>query len=598
MLTRLPRLVELALTVVGCGAFSACSDEPEQGQVMVVVTSDMAVPTDFDTITWSVTLSGDSRPFATSSLSLERGEDLPATLSVRSGPKTTKPVTIRVEGRQNGTNDVLRVAREATLVVPTDRTAELALPLNWLCSDANLPEGCPEGQTCQAGECEDALIDSSRLPDYLERSVEPCLNVSACIREVRMQPLPKPDPETGECVISGATALGDPGDVNVALVVDNENVGNYGFCGQLNECYVMLSRDDGEGFRITTTGETPTLTLPSAVCDAVGKSIAAVAVLPRNSGCPSSLEGRSLCSPEEEVCLDADLDDAVLCPTNWPDSWAGYTCSGVASPWDREPDLVDCWLPPSSDTAPAGANGRACCTKGELPSTTPLLIDDMSGGPQIKIEPPDGMIAGFWWTSLGEGSGSIEPGLPKSLFTYRTFDPPVRPEAGVEIRAAACARSAGFLGYVAMMGFHYARERNVYGERPIDLSGYSGINFWGWAHQSFPDAPLTIQVDFPNHDTHYNDPNATCWNSEDQSKRCDPHHAIVSLTDVWKRHFVDFDDLEQSRDVWTPPQERYEDFDATGVYLTSFSVKGGRPDVMSQPFDFCIAHVYFTPLTP
>jgi hypothetical protein len=356
----------------------------------------------------------------------------------------------------------------------------------------------------------------------------------------------------------------------------------------------MLSRDDPEGFRVTTTGDTPTVTLPSAVCEAAGKSVAAVVAKPRSSGCPSSLEGRSLCSPTEDVCLDAD----DLCPKNWPDSWVGYACSGAALPRDRDPDLVDCWSPPSSDTDPAGANGRHCCTKGELPSTNELVIDDMSGGPQIKRKPPDGMIPGFWWTSLGEGSGSIEPGVPDSLFMYRTFDTPVRPDADTEIKTAACVSSEGFLGYVAMMGFYYAIKRNVTGEQPVDLSGYKGINFWGWAEQSFPDAPLTVQVDFPNHDTHYNDPSATCWNADDQSRRCDPHHVTVPLTDKWTQYFVDFDDLEQSRDAWNPPQERYDTFDASSVYLTAFAVKGGRPDVMSQPFNFCIAHIYLTPLTP
>jgi hypothetical protein len=594
MLGKLRQLAELTLTVAGCGLLVACSDdEPEQGQVMVVVTSDMAVPTDFDTITWSVTLPGDSLPFATSSFGLERGEDLPATLSVQSGPKTTKPVTIRIEGRKSGANDILRVAREARLVVPTDRTAELSMPLNWLCSDANSLGGCSEGETCQAGTCVDARIDSTKLPDYRTGSAEVCLDVATCVRE-RGERVPPYRDETGECVITG-TRLGESADVTIALVVDKDSVGSYGFCEELaNECYVMLSRDDREGFRVTTTGATPTVTLPSAVCEAVKKSIKTVSLEPRRTGCPSSIAGRSLCTPLADLCLDADPEAGSICPTDWPTSWVGYACSGSATPEEQKLGLLDCWDPPHADTAPAGANGRACCMKGEEPSTVPYLIDDMSGGPQIKITPPNGMIAGTWWTSLGDGSGSIEPALPPALFTYRTFDTPEQLGDGTEIKAAACAKSSGFLGQVALMGFHYVQAPYAGGDRPYDLSAYKGINFWGRAEEPFPGASLTIQVVFPNKDTHYNDPNATCWSDEYQSRQCDAHHFNVPLGETWTRHYVDFDELKQSIERWSPPQIAY-DFDPSTVYSTSFMVKGGRPDVMSQPFDFCIANVYFTP---
>jgi hypothetical protein len=145
------------------------------------------------------------------------------------------------------------------------------------------------------------------------------------------------------------------------------------------------------------------------------------------------------------------------------------------------------------------------------------------------------------------------------------------------------------------MGFHYLQRPREYGDRPIDLSAYSGINFWGWAHEPFPDAPLSVQVSFPNQDTHYNDPAASCWTREDQSKRCDAFYADVALTSTWTQFTVLFDDLHQSQDEWDPPQVRFDHFDKTTVYSTAFTIKGGRPDIMSQPFDFCIAHVYFTP---
>src|SRR6478735_112877 len=120
----------LQLWLGGSLAFlaSACEDAP-RGELMVSVTSDLAVPDDIDHLTWSITLEGEPKPFWVKTMDLRRGIDLPATLAIESGAGTASPITIRVEGRKGETTPLVRVAREARVVVPSDRVAKLDLPL-------------------------------------------------------------------------------------------------------------------------------------------------------------------------------------------------------------------------------------------------------------------------------------------------------------------------------------------------------------------------------------------------------------------------------------------------------------------------------------
>jgi hypothetical protein len=226
------------------------------------------------------------------------------------------------------------------------------------------------------------------------------------------------------------------------------------------------------------------------------------------------------------------------------------------------------------------------------------LIDDMSGGPTVKFAPPEGRIAGWWWTTLSDGTGSLEPGLPPALYTYRTFDPPITPPAGPEIRAAACLRSTGFSSYVAIQGFNFTNSggnsaEGTFGPEPIDVSRYSGISFWGRADEPFEGAHLSIQVAFPNVDTQWGDRNASCWTPENQSDGCDSFQKDIALTSEWRQYFVRWDELHQSFQEWSPPQKRFSSFN-TLVNSTTFIVRGASPGIMSSPFDFCIAHIRFT----
>jgi hypothetical protein len=539
-------------------------------------------------LVWSVTLDGAADPYTTGRFPLSNARDLPATLAISAGPTTTAPVTVRIEGyKDNGDGNAPRVTREARVVVPADRIARLDMPLSWLCTTANLESSCPERQTCVAGKCVASNREASSLPDYAPSTPAQCRPMSSCFENI--VPVALSSDRSMGCTITGSSPLGSDGDVSIVLEVDNEKVGNYGYCGAFGKCFVPLHRNDSpEGWQVVPA-ETPTVRLPDGVCDAVGRGVFRVVVLPPTAACPPDRGNFSLCVPEE-TCLPAER----ICPEDWPSSWVGYVCSGKATPYATDREALLC-LPPPVDAAEPDApiNGRACCARGEQPSNDPLLIDDMSGGSQIKIDPPEGMTAGFWWTSLGDGSGDLAPS-PQRLYTYRTIDPPVTPEGGPEIRKAACLKSTGFRGWVAVQGFEFLTEdARSTPDITVDLSRYRGVSFWGWADEPYPDSPLSVQLEFPNKDTIWGRSDATCWTPEDQSGRCENFRAFRTLGREWKPYTVLWSELRQSNVDWPTPQYRPPGGFDPNVYYVSFLVEGAGPDTMSQPFDFCVADIRF-----
>jgi hypothetical protein len=582
----------LALLTPGCS-----SDAAPQGELMLSIATDMAVPNDIDRVFWSITLDGEATPYASGIVKLASGRDLPVTLAVEAGPKTTTPITLRVEGRKGAAPSLVRVVREATVVVPKDRVAKLELPLSWLCSDANLSEPCAAGATCQAGRCVDAAVTTASLPDFQPSPARDCYDVTKCLPSATRKqagPITLKSGREVPCGLSGMQPLGSEADVNVALEVSNEQVGNYGFCGPFNECFIPLQRNGtAEGWQVLDNGDIPAIELPPAVCENSTTSVAGVAIVRASLLCPSDLGDRPLCPPPETGCLE----ERNVCPATSPDAdWVGYACSDV-NPRDLHADLLECWSPHASAwDATAPDDGRWCCLRkpdasaDPLPVADPLLIDDMQGGPQIKLTPPEGHIAGWWHAEIPEGSGDLSPAPEPSLYTYRQFDEPVGPPGGPKFHAAACLSSKGFHGWLALQGFFFGAKLGTYGADARDVREYAGISFWGWAHEPFPDAPLGVSVSFPNVQTSL-ERDSECA-AVDGGKHCDNFFKEVTLTAEWKRHVVRWVDLAQTEQDWG--QMRFDDF-APQVHGIHFSVAGAGPRFASQPFEFCVADLRFEP---
>jgi hypothetical protein len=577
----------VALLMLACSA-----DEPPRGELMLSVLTDMAVPNDIDRVFWSITLDGAEASYRSGVVSLDSGSDLPLTLAIEAGPETTAPITVRVEGRKGDSPWLLRVAREAKLAVPQDRVAKLELPLSWLCSGANLSEPCGAGFTCQAGHCVDATVATAALPDFEPSPPRDCFDVTACIESATFK---SPAPLTLEsgrkvpCAVIGMQPLGPLADVKVALQVRNEEVGNYGFCGPFAECFIPLRREEtAEGWRVLDNGDIPTIELPAAVCENSQTSVAQVAIVEASLLCPSDLDERALCPPElAEGCLELE-ENAALCPMTPAESdWVAYACTDV-SPKDLYADLLDCWA-----ADPSSQDGRWCCLKGQAAGDDPLLIDDMQGGPQIKLAPPEGHFAGWWHTEIPEGSGDLWPSPSKSsLYTYRQFAEPVGPPGGPQFNAAACLSSQGFHGWLALQSFFLASKLGSYGAVAIDVRDYAGISFWGWAYEQFPNQPLSVAVSFPNVDTSQQGTCAALDPPEDAGSRCDNFAKEVALTGEWTRYVVRWEELAQDEYDWG--QIRFDHFEPQ-IENIEFSVAGADPPFMSPPFEFCVTDIRFEP---
>lgn len=572
----------------------ACGEDYPRGELMVVVTTDMAVPHDIDTLGWTVTLPGQSRPFRTGSVSLT-AVGLPATLAVASGRRTTDPVVIEVEGLVGGADGRSRIRRSAEVRVPTDGVKSLPMPLNWLCSEANLRTPCDSDETCQAGQCRDRSVDESSLRDYEEEAAPACFDVADCFGSPLTQ-VRQPDREgvvaPGRCALRGGVEADAAPDANVALVVNNEAVGNYGVCGADN-CRVPLPRDSEEGWQaLIEDGQTLAIIFPDRVCE-LRNTVNEIAIAPlaRNVGCSVKSLQEPLCVAEQR-CLAAGAD-AGICPSGWPAEWTGYTCSASQSPQipDTRTYCGQLGTEDPNDTPP----GMWCCTSGQDPPTAwDGLIDDMSLGSQIQIPPPDGFDVGFWRTSTDDTSAPIFP-RPNELFTYRAIDPPVTPEGGPEISQAACLRSDGFSGSYAQMGFNFIGHIGTDDVRRFDVglfdvSEYTGISFWKYTPL---DVPQTVSVLITDRNTDAYYAQSTC-NQPDTEGQCGAafgKHGVI-LRHEWQQELVRWDELEQNLDEH--PGAEFEQFDQGNAIALLFQVDGNGADGMSVPFDFCVADIRFT----
>lgn len=303
------------------------------GEVVAVVTTDMAVPADIDRICVKVTsmtdasppyaqlyyltpedggnsgigtmsappgepgattpdgglaaadpgmaATDDCSPAAAAAVKADAGVKkvrLPATLAL------LEPAVVRIEGRLGATTRVS--LEEWVTTVPPDGVKMLEMPLEYLCSvGAGVLDGgmasCRDPGTCQGGLC-GASPDSvagTALPDYVP-SGGACFNVGACFADVHMwQPVFNDVPQ---CVIEADASNSGLGnlDVNVALVVNRSLADNqYGFCdSDASLCLIPLDLDstDTSPTRGTWFASVPDNTgsvdiiLPDAVCNDSG----------------------------------------------------------------------------------------------------------------------------------------------------------------------------------------------------------------------------------------------------------------------------------------------------------------------------------------
>ncbi len=250
---------------------TSCADEtlPLKGQLMLVITTNMAPPKDFDTMHLRIVEEGSTVPIHDLDYALggSQAVKLPATLGVVAGSDPNKTVRITVEARRAG---VVRVTREAIARVPQGRVATLPLPIDGLCVDrADACPADPKGnvQTCIAGKCQTANVDVETLPDFSQTEVfgggtgqgdGTCFDTLACFTNGK----PAVFASMGDCSIEREAQSGFG--LNVAVV---RPPASDGICGS-NACLLPLDRDPFTGPLVTGWREMGgRVILPPAICE-------------------------------------------------------------------------------------------------------------------------------------------------------------------------------------------------------------------------------------------------------------------------------------------------------------------------------------------
>jgi len=160
-----PRLVALA-TILGAVTIGCGENKIVEDTLRVVVSTDLEVPTDIDSLIISGARGGN--PVFSNEYDESYLHDLPDSLLLHNGQRLDDhgneiytPIRIVVTGRLG---DVPVVSRSAELSFVNDRPRVLYMPLCASC----VPDDCTEpGETCKIGEClpEGITIDSLPIDD-------------------------------------------------------------------------------------------------------------------------------------------------------------------------------------------------------------------------------------------------------------------------------------------------------------------------------------------------------------------------------------------------------------------------------------------------
>lgn len=330
----------LALAWVAPLFFLSCATQPS-GQVMIVIQNGVSIPKDIDKIqievsyvnTGAVAYQRDFKRFGDGDGAIL----LPATLGFTSPEKDpTQPIRVRVIASRGtiarygtvagGEVSNVRILREAVTTVPTDRVAELPLPLEFLCdglaeielNDQGLPKlddfdhvivknrGCNENQTCIAGECKD--LQKPVLKDYDAtqffgggdgKGNGICFDTVSCLEGGTEAPLDldryKKDKMSAKENAKVSCFAKASGAINVGLRTQGG-----GICGA-NGCYVALDASSDSGWKPGPTAGT--IELPTAVCEkAEHGEIAGVIQSPMSAtACSKKTESIPTCGPWSAV---------------------------------------------------------------------------------------------------------------------------------------------------------------------------------------------------------------------------------------------------------------------------------------------------------
>lgn len=396
-----------ALAIPLCAA--GCEPEP-LSQLVVVITTDMAPPKDFDILRIEVFKEG-ALKFQFEGPVPGNPDDetrvvLPGTLGLLSPEDPSDAVRIAI-GVRNGASGPVRVMREAVTTIPQERVAMLNLPLQFLCKKEDIPfdnnnklkSECGEGKTCIAGRCEDSAIDSSTLPNWDPAKVfggskDPakgtCFDVQTCFAEAELIDTTKLDLTT--CTFPVPASIGAQ-NLNLALGVEADGICNG------RGCFVVLDANSDTGWRVNPEGNT--ITLPQGVCDNLMNDIPSelkvlqIVQASTSDGCPQKDLTYPTCGPWSAV-------EPATPPEPVPTSIAGA----------QDQPISIALLATESSTFAYWTNNGNNSVKGANLQGGPLSNFDAPEGPRDLVVTPDALI----FTAAGDNNLG-------TLYSYRASVP-------------------------------------------------------------------------------------------------------------------------------------------------------------------------------
>jgi formylglycine-generating enzyme required for sulfatase activity len=346
------RFAAFLLTLFALG----CKEAPApKGQLMVVVSTDLAPPKDFDEVRLVVAYKGESKLDTTYSLRGQAAIKLPATIAVNAGSETATPVDVRVEARLRG--KVVAV-RDARTTVPTDRSALLSMPIEFLCVGQITAAGeplCNAESTCVGGSCGPRVADASALPTYDPSGVfggapapgagGRCFDVLDCFGESTPQ---APD---ASCTLPVPADRG--AGLNVALLNPERS---QGICAS-NACLVVLENDAARGW-VEANGR---IQLPAAACARTSRVLASTTCATKRASDPPC----GSWSSSGTVATDGTLVEVNLGDAGVPVVDAGVADGGADDAGPGDAGTQDSGPPNPCAANNGGCSALATCTVGD-----------------------------------------------------------------------------------------------------------------------------------------------------------------------------------------------------------------------------------------
>ena len=396
----------LAAVTLALGALSGCDGADPATQLVVVVDSDLHVPSRIDRV--AVTVTGPAgTPEVVEQMLGEGAPELPLTLGVSPSGPALGPVTITADAFLGDSRIVTRTAR-TTLVRGRSLTLYLFLASSCVGTD------CPEEETCTSNGCMPVEIDPEELPDWTGRPP---------MRDGGM-------PDGGTPVDGGGTDAARP-DCTTAAHCDDGNACTIDLCDEglcTNAPDDALCTDGPDGFCDAVNGcQYSECTAATCVAAPCGTAMCDGSTCVRTSLCGT---GETCCAGS---CVPAGCDDGNACTD---DACGAAGCENVdnTAPCD---DGMYC-------NGPDTCAGGACGTHAGSPCSGSAVCDESADVCTGCLTNSDcgAPVYGSWGACEGFSDSCDESGTrSRSVTSFTCSSGTCTPSSSTE--SEACTRSTG-----------------------------------------------------------------------------------------------------------------------------------------------------------